>query len=473
MTSARYARRTWCGLVVVAALLATVLSFAPAVSAQDFDMSTTDVSFTGSGGVVLHGTVIAPATGRQPGAAIVLLGGSDWKVRADVRQHAEMFARLGLVTLTFDKRTIGYSKTHRDYGVLAEDALGAVELLRSRPDVDPARVGLWGVSEGSWVAPLAASRSDHVGFVITVGASGTGGARQTAWYQENVIRHQGVSGSMPKTFAHNGTRLIVALGLFPEADYKPAPVLERVHQPLLALWGEYDISHPPQEGSRVVADALERGGNRDYAIEFVPGGGPDLEATSERGYNTLTQLAPQYPELVGRWLTALAEGRRDVVVESPPPQDRQTEALPPLAWYESLWAQGFALVLFLVAFAAYPLAGLVSRIRRRRALSPVRGQARVLVATGALAVTGFLGYFGLLQIIGMRHLGPLVLARPIPWLVLQLLAVGMVLATVATGLSWWRHRHETIGGDRLRLLLLLAAGAVFVPWAIYWGLLIP
>ncbi|MFI6165686.1 alpha/beta hydrolase family protein [Nocardia sp. NPDC051052] len=460
-------------LAVVALVLSIGWVSASPVHAQETGVSTTDVSFTGSDGVVLNGTVTVPMSAHTPSAAIVLLGGSDWHVRADLRKHAEMFAQLGLVTLTFDKRTVGYSKTHRNYGLLADDAAAAVELLRARPEVDPARVGLWGVSEGAWVAPLAASRSDHVGFVITVGGVGMGGARQTAWYQENLIRHQGVSGSMPKTFAHNTTRIIVAAGLFPEADYDPVPVLERIRQPLLALWGEYDINHPPQESSRVFTEALARGGNQHYAIEFVPGGGPDLDTTSDAGFDALEPLAPRYPELVGAWLTGLANRQPDVVVESAPAQDRQSEPLLPLAWYESLWAQGFALALFLVAFLTYPLTGLIRRIRGRNSSSPVRHQARWLVVTAPLVVVGFLAYLALLQSTGMRHLGPLVLARPIPWLVLQLLTLGAALATLTTAVSWWRHRREIVGADRVRLLLLLAAGLVFLPWAVFWGLLLP
>ena len=99
--------------------------------------------------------------------------------------------------------------------------------------------------------------------------------------------------------------------------------------------------------------------------------------------------------------------------------------------------------------------------------------ARWLTATGLATVVGFLGYFGFLVVTAANLIGPVVLGRPIPWLVLQLLAVATVAATVATGVAWWRDRTAGIVGSQIRLGLLLAAGVLFVPWAFYWSLLIP
>jgi hypothetical protein len=70
-------------------------------------------------------------------------------------------------------------------------------------------------------------------------------------------------------------------------------------------------------------------------------------------------------------------------------------------------------------------------------------------------------------------IGPVVIGRPIPWLVLQCLAVATVVATAATARSWRRHRRDLPRADRVRLGLLAAAGLLFLPWATYWGLLIP
>ena len=121
---------------------------------------TREVSFANEGST-LHGTLHVPARGTgRPG--VVLVHGSGPGRRSSLTAHAEAFARAGIVVLTYDKRTEGYTATRRDYGLLAGDVLAAVRLLAAQPEADPERVGLWGFSEGGWVAPLAASRSERI-----------------------------------------------------------------------------------------------------------------------------------------------------------------------------------------------------------------------------------------------------------------------------------------------------------------------
>jgi hypothetical protein len=86
---------------------------------------------------------------------------------------------------------------------------------------------------------------------------------------------------------------------------------------------------------------------------------------------------------------------------------------------------------------------------------------------------GSLSYVVFAMVTAANVIGPVVLGRPIPWLVLQLLAVATVVATAATALSWRRHRRDLPRADQARLGLLAAAGLLFLPWAAYWGLVIP
>jgi uncharacterized protein len=97
----------------------------------------------------------------------------------------------------------------------------------------------------------------------------------------------------------------------------------------------------------------------------------------------------------------------------------------------------------------------------------------VLAAATLVAVLGLYGYFGSLLLTNEELLGPLVFDRPVLWLALQLVAVAGVIALLATGLATWRARVDLTGWLRLRLGVLLAGGVVFVPWAVYWGLLVP
>jgi uncharacterized protein len=470
-TSLRGPARIGCALVL-AALATLALPAAPARAAAD-GPRTTEVSFVGSGGVVLHGTVLAPAasTRRRPG--LVMLEGAGNRGRNELRAEAEAFARRGVVTLLYDKRTVGYSLLRRDYAVLAEDALAGLRLLRARADVDPAKVGLWALSEGAFVAPLAANRSSDVKFLITVGAVGVTPVRQTTWQYGEYLRHAGVSGSLARTMQVTAARMTVAADVFPEANFDPVSAWERLRQPVLAQWGELDRVAVPQESSQLIGQALDRGGNRHYTIRFVPGVRHNLNRTADGGFDRIDSLPPNYGDFEASWIDGLAAGLPAASAQPAPPQMRPSRPLTPLAWYESPWLQLAAVLLLLVAFAGYPLTAAARRLRGRGGAPPVRRPARWLAATGLATTAGLLVYLLFMLATAANVIGPVLGGRPVPWLVLQLLAVATVVATVATAVAWRRHRRNLTGPSHLRLGVLVAAGVVFVPWAAYWGLLLP
>lgn len=452
---------------LLALLAATcLLVLLPAPSAQAA-VTEQDITFA-SGGLTLHGTVIAPATAsgaRRPG--MVMVHGSGRVKREGYRREAESFARAGIVTLIYDKRP-KHSKTDVDFALLADDALAGLAALRSRPDVDPAATGLWGVSEGGWVAPLAASRSTDVAFVVVVGGPGVAPERQQSWNLVNRLAAAGVSGSLLDTVSRTTLGLLVGAGLFPEAGYDPVPVLERVTQPVLGLWGDLDRVIPGAESMRVFQEAFDRGGNTHYTLRAIPGADHTMRLSPD-GFQTRDQISPAYLELVGSWVTGLAAGPPAASAGPPSQQDRQS--VPVEAG--SPWVELATVVVLLLAFAGYGVSAAVRRLRGRRGAPPVRRPARWLATTGLLSVLGLFGYLGYLASTGARSVGAVVLGRPVPWLVLQFLALGVAAATVATIVVSWRARSELSTSHRVRLGLLVAGGVVFVPWALHWGLLLP
>ncbi|SED75343.1 hypothetical protein SAMN04489727_9229 [Amycolatopsis tolypomycina] len=422
---------------LLAGVILAVTALAPPASAADGE-----VTFT-NGGVTLHGTVVAPPGGTKlPG--LVMVHGSGAHSRDDYRDQAEAFARQGIATLIYDKRTDGYSQFERSYSTLADDALAAVETLRKHPGVDPARVGVWGLSEGGWVAPLAASRSSDVAFVVTLGANGVEPSRQQAWAVENQLRRLGMAGSIVG-MGSTMLRQLVGGGVFPEAHHDPVPVLKSLRQPVLGIWGAKDILTPPGEAVRIFRESLAH-----HTLRVFPDAQHQLRRTTD-GFDKLPGYAPGYLELVGSWVH---DPPGASTADASPVQDRPSTAVAPLAWYESTWLQLAVLAFLLVAFAWYPL------FRR----GPVARAGRWLAATGLLGVLGFLVIDVVLQLTMGKGLGPVVAGRPLPWLALQLVSLGAVAATIGTAVAWWRNRG-------LRLGVPLAGGVVFVPWAIYWGLL--
>ncbi|WP_248961967.1 alpha/beta hydrolase family protein [Sphaerisporangium perillae] len=456
---------------------ATSTAVAPGPVAVPADLTAAEVSFQGSGGLAMHGTVLSPAGAKPARPGIVLIHGAGTGTpRAKLMVEAVEFARRGMSVLIYDKRSEGYSLFQRSYTVLAEDALGAVAALRAQPGIDPAKVGIWGLSEGGWVAPIAAARSADVAFIVLVGANGLPPLRQQTWAVAAGLRKAGVSGSLVDRAELNLYRTIADGGMFPEPYYDPEPTIAAVHRPVLAIWGTHDLLTPPRETPPIFAKALEKGGNTHYTFRFFPGADHAAHQSPDGGVTRLPELAPGYADLVGSWVRDVTAGKPPMAGSSgpTPEQASRTVPVPPPAWWESAPAQLAALVLFVVAFAAYPMVALVRRLRGR-GRPPVAKAARVLGAAGFVTVLGSFSYLFYLVMTGgkLAAPGPVLAGRPLIWLALQALAVACAAATVLTARAWWRTRGSVPQGERVRLGLLLAGGTVFIPWALYWGLLLP
>ena len=478
------------GLFLVVSVVFLFASAQAAVASTAESFSEESVRFE-SGGVTLRGTVLVPdeVSSEEPRKpAIALVHGAGPGPRKETRSEAEAFARRGLVVLIYDKRTEGYSQTERSYELLADDALAAVRALRVRPDVDRGAVGLWGLSEGGWVVPIAATRpggSEKVDFIVLVAATGVPPAQQHSWNQENELRRQGVSGSMIEAISRKGTRLLIEAGLFAEAYHDPVTPLEQVQQPVLALYGAKDRIEPPVESARILRNALERGGNDQYKIRFFPNAEHGLHS-SPNGFVVRGRFVPGYPEMVASWVKEVARGEapRPRIIGQVPERARLSRPVTPLAWWESGWVQLGAIVVPTLAFTSYPAVALRRRVRHllnRQGLgggglpprSTRRLSARCLVISGIAVLLGFVYYFGFLVSTGAGAVGPVLAGRPLPWLALQALAVTACLSTVLLAASWWTARKALAGAERTRTCILLAGGVVFVAWAAYWGLLVP
>ncbi|GHF30180.1 hypothetical protein GCM10018790_04670 [Kitasatospora xanthocidica] len=473
--------------LLVTALLAALTVLLPGAgragaATGSGDPVATRVDFAGAGGTVLHGLVLTPptapptATAGQRGPGLVLIPGAGPGPLGELRSAAEAYARRGITTLVFDKRTDGYSMTHRDYGQLADDALAAVRLLRARPEVAPDRVGLWGLSEGAWVVSLAATRSPDVAYLVTAGAVGLTPARQQAWAYDGYLRHAGVTGSLRTALPDTSVRVLSAAGLFPEAGYDPVPVWERIHQPVLAEWGALDREAAPEESAAIIRQALDRAGNTHYTLRTVPGVRHNLHVTDDAGYDRPDRLPADYAETEAAWIQRLATALPTASADPAPHQDARSRELAPLRWYESTWFQAVATLLCLTGFAGYALTGAARRIRRGPRPHALPRAARWAAATGTAALLGGLGYLLFLVVTAAMFPGPVLFGRPVVWLAVQLLAlVALGSAVVAAGTALRRRAALATapGLDRARLGALLLAAALFTPWALSWGLLLP
>jgi len=275
-------------------------------------------------GVTLKGTLYrAAGAGRHP--AIILLAGSGRVVRDNVvfRTLESQFLKLGIDVLAYDKRGSGESGGNYDgtpLGTLASDSLAGVRALQARDDVDPKRVGLWGISEGGSIGTLAASMSPDVAFVISVSGPGVSIAEQAIYLRANEMLAKGYSSTdaarmtefrrvlwayygtglgreaaqaamdivkqdrwykdeqLPQTVAEPSSLDPGLLSFMRQAaTYDPLAVARRVHVPVLVIFGAKDTVLPAEESLANLVIAYSAGGNRTVSFALFPDAGHGLQ----------------------------------------------------------------------------------------------------------------------------------------------------------------------------------------------------
>ena len=172
----RTAAGLWAVMAGVAVLQPATASPAapPPWSAPATTRVTTEDRRFMSGDTELVGTLYMPGS-RKPVAAVVVTHSASSPLRtASLYDHLKTaLPALGIAVFVYDRRGSGQSgiKTAGgDFALLADDAVAAVRSLKADPRIDPKRIGTWGLSQGGWISPLAASRSPDIAFVIAVSA---------------------------------------------------------------------------------------------------------------------------------------------------------------------------------------------------------------------------------------------------------------------------------------------------------------
>lgn len=108
-----------------------------------------DIEFK-SKGVTCRGWFYTPDQGRGPFPAVVMAGGWCYVKEIVMPHYADYIVRAGLAALLFDYRGFGASdgelRQHVDPNMQIEDYKNAISFVQSLPEVDPERVGVWGIS---------------------------------------------------------------------------------------------------------------------------------------------------------------------------------------------------------------------------------------------------------------------------------------------------------------------------------------
>jgi hypothetical protein len=243
-------------------------------------------------------------------------------------QHLhEVLPPAGIGVVTFDRRGEGESTGDASRGrfdVQTRDALAVLEA------VDAERVGLWGYSQGAWIGPLAATRSDRVAFLVLIASTGVTPSEQMMYATAEQLRLAGYDDAVvaralalrrafedwvhgdrereeelaadlwtaidepwfgmlylpPSLLDEEGRGLWIE-----EMDFDPCPVFERVRVPTLLFYGASDSWTP-------VAPSVEAWRNaRGEDVDIVVVAGAEHDLTLPDG-----SLAPEYDRTLVEWL---------------------------------------------------------------------------------------------------------------------------------------------------------------------------
>ena len=243
----------------------------------------------------LAGLLFVPE-GDGPFPAAVIIHGSGTS-RRDNGWYLTLTKHLqdnGIVALLPDKR--GSEKSEGEWRTssfqdLATDTLAAIEYLREQQSVPLSAVGVIGMSQGGWIAPLVASQEDDLEFLVSmVGSMVT--PREQLLYEENYnLRQLGFLPVISDVLAYAGyanVRYLAQPQLYDLiVDYDPLPYWQDISVNSLVLFGADDTNVPSSESARRVLDL----DNRYIRVEVYEGSGHALESPRGQGNSIIRQEA--------------------------------------------------------------------------------------------------------------------------------------------------------------------------------------
>lgn len=216
-----------------------------------------------SAGTTLAGTLYLPLE-PGPHPALVTHFGSDRWTRASW-DWARPWVERGVAVFSYDKRGVGQSGgtcCSLDFDLLASDVLAGVQVARSHPRVDPARVGLWGFSQGGWVAPHAAVRDPSIAFLII-------GSGPTVSVGEEILYSALTGEARCEATGRSPDEIDAELERAGPSRFDPRPDLEALTAPGLWLYCDNDLSIPVARSVAVLQDLAARGS--DVSLAVFPG----------------------------------------------------------------------------------------------------------------------------------------------------------------------------------------------------------
>jgi uncharacterized protein len=256
---------------------------------------------------------IPPGTGPFP--AVLLITGSGPQDRDESLMGHKPFlilsdylTRHGIAVLRADDRGTGKSTgvfTNATTADFATDTEAGLAYLKTRPEVNPHKIGLIGHSQGGIIAPMVAARNQDVAFIVMMAGTGVPGdqvlvaqgeaiqiangktadeVRKDSTRQKEMLAlvetekdeivlekelREKMSGTVPEAQIGLQMKQLTSPWMRYFLTYDPASALRHVTCPVLAINGSLDRQVPPDQNLPAIRKALA--GNQRAEIDELPG----------------------------------------------------------------------------------------------------------------------------------------------------------------------------------------------------------
>ena len=222
----------------------------PALVGPDLsDLEYSEISFENRGeDLQLSGMLFLPeGEGSFPTAIIIHGSGTSRRNNVWYLSVAKHLQDNGIAVLLPDKR--GSEKSEGDwvgatFEDLATDTLSAIEYVKDQQMFEVSTIGLIGMSQGGWIAPVVATQTDDVSFVVSmVGAAVT---------TDEQLLHEEINNIAPYTYRFiaeliapittNNLKQLEHVSAY--MGFDPIPCWNDVQVPVFFAFGENDKNVP-------------------------------------------------------------------------------------------------------------------------------------------------------------------------------------------------------------------------------------
>jgi fermentation-respiration switch protein FrsA (DUF1100 family) len=286
-----------------------------------FDYIIENVTFMNiSDGIKLAGTLTIPKNTTEFPTVVLISGSGPQDRNSELLGHkpfwviADHLTKNGIGVLRVDDR--GTAESEGNYNEASLDAFikdteSALAYLQSRKDINSSKIGLIGHSLGGLIAPIVATKSQKISFVIMLAGPGIRGDKLMLLQKAMVERQMGVPETAIKsgqiniggaydlileTKVNNRDSIKAKLkpyfkkafgGMLPENQvnaissqlsypwlvdfikYDPSQSLSQITCPVLALNGSKDLQVPADENLKAIDSILNANGNQNVTTKKI------------------------------------------------------------------------------------------------------------------------------------------------------------------------------------------------------------